>query len=88
MFHAGILIEPHIPELDEFKEYFNDAIKVSFMINDKFLILLPNFRYCIKFVSFSNELFLCRILVIMLYKKSFPNTSELFFHQNVQKKQI
>ena len=28
VFHAGILIEPHIPELEEFKDYFNGAIKV------------------------------------------------------------
>ena len=28
VFHAGILIEPHIPELDEFKKYFNNAIQV------------------------------------------------------------
>ena len=30
VFHAGILIEPHIPELDEFKDYFNGAIKVTY----------------------------------------------------------
>ena len=30
VFHAGILIEPHIPELEEFKEYFNDAIRVRY----------------------------------------------------------
>ena len=30
VFHAGILIEPHIPELDEFKDYFNEAIKVIY----------------------------------------------------------
>jgi 2-keto-4-pentenoate hydratase/2-oxohepta-3-ene-1,7-dioic acid hydratase in catechol pathway len=30
VFHAGILIEPHIPELDEFKDYFNEAIKVTY----------------------------------------------------------
>ena len=29
VFHAGILIEPHIPELEEFKDYFNGAIKVK-----------------------------------------------------------
>ena len=32
VFHAGILIEPHIPELEEFKEYFNDAIRVRIFL--------------------------------------------------------
>ena len=33
VFHAGILIEPHIPELEEFKEYFNDAIRVRYFFD-------------------------------------------------------
>ena len=30
VFHAGVLIEPHLPELEEFKKYFDDSIKVSY----------------------------------------------------------
>ena len=28
VFHAGVLIEPHLPELEEFKKYFDHSIKV------------------------------------------------------------
>ena len=43
VFHAGILIEPHIPELEEFKEYFNGAIKVILVANNEYI-----FKICLK----------------------------------------
>ena len=30
VFHAGVLIEPHLPELEEFKKYFDTSIKVFY----------------------------------------------------------
>ena len=59
-FHGGIFVEPHMPELEDFKDYFVSSLQVTF--------------FSLWLISTLNQM-LCRSIYILLYSRTQPTTS-------------